>query len=628
MALDEQVIGSLDSHQADPSLASGSAAITPFNPQISEQVLGQFASITNNAIKKREKEFQEWESRLANEYSSLKPTSDVYDADREFLSNKRKIAFSNIAKNSIYLSPSYQLKNPEKYNEVMANGRSYLEEVQMSKDDKAFEKSIIDMMKKDSSYDNVVNQKRLEKFRNSPLGKRERFVPVADNSLDLMRQAKNIRELTKGDSINSTEYNPSTGLVTTQTTYEIPDDQFVSVVAPINDAYNRAYFNDVATDEERALGYDVWNRGRILATKPPEYVDKESIRANEVYRQEQQNERTAKVIEGRKDVAEMNNTAKEKIAKYNAEVKANPEFDKVSTALGQVDLLKESKEASLPDAFISDVNARLGSSFVKAQKVNSANIPPDLIPKIYKGGKTEYGDAYGSLFYVEDAKGNGKFITGRPEYIADGSVVNKDVYKESTAKNKRIDVVPDMRAGHIYTADELAKQIATSTEKGKAQWNLYEAGKPKAEVKASKVVSAEKQLEIPDVNQNLKKRYLELKNKYPNIDTSGILGDKAHQERKSDHNTKDAIDIVNFSGNEASILSDLQKDPTVSYIIFNKKIWKPSAGWGVYKGENPHTNHIHVSFSRSGGESTKGKESKTPTASKKDWSKLKVGTIK
>ena len=85
------------------------------------------------------------------------------------------------------------------------------------------------------------------------------------------------------------------------------------------------------------------------------------------------------------------------------------------------------------------------------------------------------------------------------------------------------------------------------------------------------------------------------------------MGDKAHQERKSDHNTKDAIDIVNFNGNETSILSDLQKDPTVSYIIFNKKIWKPNVGWSAYKGENPHTNHIHVSFNRGGGESTKGK---------------------
>ncbi len=170
---------------------------------------------------------------------------------------------------------------------------------------------------------------------------------------------------------------------------------------------------------------------------------------------------------------------------YEQSVKDNPEFDKVNTALGQIDLLKGSVESNLNGGFVSDINARFGTNYVKAQKLDSSNIPTDLVSKIYRGGKAEYGDAYGSLFYVEDANGSGKFVAGKPEYLVENGKVTKEIYKESTSKDKRVDIVPDMRAGRVYTADELAKQIATSTEKGKAQWNRYEAGKPKVETNQS-----------------------------------------------------------------------------------------------------------------------------------------------
>ncbi len=276
-----------------------------------------------------------------------------------------------------------------------------------------------------------------------------------------------------------------------------------------------------------------------------------------------------------------------------------------------VENLEANIEGNLNPNVLAVVNSTSGKDYKSASKINSASIPSNLLPKIYKGGKTEYGDAYGSLFLLESGNGDKVFVTGKPVYTVDKKSVSKKAYEESDSKDKSVSVVPDFT--HQYTFSQLQKQVASSTQKGARQFAQYESNMPKAEASQSKVVSAEKQLNIPDVNQNLKKRYLELKNKYPSIDTSGILGDKAHQERKSDHNTKDAIDIVNFNGKEASILSDLQKDPTVSYIIFNKKIWKPNVGWGAYKGENPHTNHIHVSFSRSGGAPAQNKANKAQT---------------
>ncbi|MFF8224208.1 hypothetical protein ACF06R_25845, partial [Streptomyces rimosus] len=38
----------------------------------------------------------------------------------------------------------------------------------------------------------------------------------------------------------------------------------------------------------------------------------------------------------------------------------------------------------------------------------------------------------------------------------------------------------------------------------------------------------------------------------------------------------------------------------IMYMIWNRRIWmanRPDAGWQPYRGSNPHTNHIHFSFS-------------------------------
>lgn len=41
----------------------------------------------------------------------------------------------------------------------------------------------------------------------------------------------------------------------------------------------------------------------------------------------------------------------------------------------------------------------------------------------------------------------------------------------------------------------------------------------------------------------------------------------------------------------------------IMYVIWNRKIWRayrPNAGWLWYTGSNPHTDHIHLSFSWAG----------------------------
>jgi hypothetical protein len=95
--------------------------------------------------------------------------------------------------------------------------------------------------------------------------------------------------------------------------------------------------------------------------------------------------------------------------------------------------------------------------------------------------------------------------------------------------------------------------------------------------------------------------------------SDGWIGDARHSATKSDHNPDKlsggvvrAIDIDNNLGgaaNNAHYLANQLRilgktDKRISYVIFNRKIasrilfWK----WRKYSGIDPHTSHIHISF--------------------------------
>lgn len=99
----------------------------------------------------------------------------------------------------------------------------------------------------------------------------------------------------------------------------------------------------------------------------------------------------------------------------------------------------------------------------------------------------------------------------------------------------------------------------------------------------------------------------EVSSQFQGVQNWGIWGDKAHQKKKSDHNTGDALDIgilgVDQGTQIAQKLIKEAQDKNVKYIIWNKQIWNPSISdsWRPYNGDNPHTDHVHVSFNRGSG---------------------------
>lgn len=118
----------------------------------------------------------------------------------------------------------------------------------------------------------------------------------------------------------------------------------------------------------------------------------------------------------------------------------------------------------------------------------------------------------------------------------------------------------------------------------------------------------------------------EINARWPGRDkaSDGTIGDAAHATRSSDHNpwvVVDGIGVVRArdidkDGIDAAWLAEYlrqlgaRRDPRLGgggYVIFNHRITNPDFGsWRAYTGSNPHTAHVHVSFStaRNGFDST------------------------
>lgn len=87
--------------------------------------------------------------------------------------------------------------------------------------------------------------------------------------------------------------------------------------------------------------------------------------------------------------------------------------------------------------------------------------------------------------------------------------------------------------------------------------------------------------------------------------SDGSIGDAAHRHRKSDHNPSGgivhAIDLTadprgGFDAHAHGRSIAARNDARVAYLISNRQIWEPGRGWRRYDGENPHTQHLHVSI--------------------------------
>jgi hypothetical protein len=85
------------------------------------------------------------------------------------------------------------------------------------------------------------------------------------------------------------------------------------------------------------------------------------------------------------------------------------------------------------------------------------------------------------------------------------------------------------------------------------------------------------------------------------------MGDASHQNRRSDHNQGNAIDVtVNApdspDGNQVAdgFRRQMRANPNgrITYLIHQRRIASPQSSWEwrPYNGPNPHSSHVHISI--------------------------------
>lgn len=84
---------------------------------------------------------------------------------------------------------------------------------------------------------------------------------------------------------------------------------------------------------------------------------------------------------------------------------------------------------------------------------------------------------------------------------------------------------------------------------------------------------------------------------YPGTSFLGIWGDKAHQQRKSDHNSGNALDIGFKTPDQGkAILQDVLAQPGIKYAIYGRDVYYPNGKISYGGTPYDHSTHVHVSF--------------------------------
>ena len=215
------------------------------------------------------------------------------------------------------------------------------------------------------------------------------------------------------------------------------------------------------------------------------------------------------------------------------------------------------------------------------------------------------GGAFGTMPTTEELKtsAGAEKMLAIEQRIADIKVLMAKGYN-----GKPITTVSEAKSAlQEYMSAEEAAKITPKVQEGLRDWikrdfrDFWNGGESPAPANGKPQASLQLK-PSPGVNPAVYSTWNAIASRFPQIKNEGIWGDAAHQMRKSDHNTGDALDIGVPSLQAGSQIKDqlvqLAQSQPIKYIIHNHQIWNPQQGWHPYHGSNPHESHVHVSFYR------------------------------
>jgi hypothetical protein len=483
MALDQQVIGQLDSNKGDASLALGGNI--PFVPVITDQTIKVFQDLTNKDIKRREDEYQNWEKGVAGKIAEVSKIDNVLDADREILGKKKSEIVKEIQNKAYLLHPSNQIKHRGEYEDLMTKVNDYVIEVAKSKDDAVLDKEYRKGMRDKAEWANPINDTRYQKWRATPMGEREPFSLMADPSSSMGKRILEAQKASIKDSNIEQIYSPDKSIVTIKETATLdPEIYYNTMRTPEEEAYFKAEYREVLPQEEKQrlakeeniLTEDDYAKSKYMGsfnnvlklpskTMPsPEYLQDQAYRRAQLGA-DTRIKTTEIGVEGRKDIKQMEIDAKRSDLTPKADINTYSILKPINDNIN-------SFENNIVQTFkFGEEFNRINPNIKSVQEVNSKSIDDTIKGALYVGGADNYGGAYGKIYIVEDKNGEKFYAPAKVTYTdKNGNEIDKKLYLADKANSNEI-VRPDI--SQKFTREQLLARSVDNTQKGKAQYNEF-----------------------------------------------------------------------------------------------------------------------------------------------------------
>jgi len=610
MAYTEQTFTNLGSVQApDASQSTAFAGSTPFAfSEGTNQLLNQ---VTQQAVKRREDEVKMYNDNLQaalSKASNIAEGLSAQDYDEAKSKSKKAIKY-------IYDNPQILLgKDPEKSNEfnnMLVDIASY---TQLSKATKKIEDNYNDLIKKDSDWNNEVNNYYLQQYRNTT-DPNERakmaFTPIKNPLGDF--QTLVVPKLQQNAPIETrTEVDPNDkGKLIVYQDKIFDEGVYKEAFKNYNGAYLTEEWNVRPDIQQQYATPDEYIEFKAKETFVPKATSKSSVTNNVSYVEGKKNERNQASIEGRATEGEANRNNKIRLQELKeTQTSTNPQYKNIAPILNNIDGF----ESNVMKTVEATPAIEKMTGIKQYKEVNPAFINETIIKGVYPNGASQYGDAYGKLYIVTDAKGNSYYAPAKELFKVKGKPATKEEYEAAqkispTSVSK--EVLPNNDKGRQYTKETLLGSAVDNTGNGRFEYDIWKKNNQEIqtlETEVNKPQSVQKQTyKYPKITGYVE----ELKNDgigIGSIDTGG-------HNKGSLHGKTLAVDLPASKNGGIEGLKTLlpklrEKYPELDIV---DEITKPT-GQSVWTGA-----HIHIEMD--------GKKANFPevqvTTTKKDWSKYK-----
>lgn len=479
MAYAEQTFTNIGTVQSpDASQSTAFAGSTPFT--FSESTNKLLNEVTQQAVKRRENEVETFNKNLQN---ALTKVSDIPEGlaeqDYEEITKKKK----NIIK-EYYNNPEVFLgKNPTKakeLDELLVDLASY---TQLSKATKKVDDVYSDLIKKDSDYNNEVNNYYIAKNRaiKDPYERsKNAFTPIK-NPMNDFNNVTYPKIVASSETEVETLPDPNdAGTLIINQKKKIDKNVFSEAFKRDNGMYLTEEWNIHPEIHGEYPTPELYIQSKIEKVYKPEFVTTSKTKNLVQYQEAQKNARNEASIEGRATEGEANRAVRLQIASEKASSR-NPELKNISPIISNIDGFEDNitNTVEIPKMVQKEIGVQ------KFSEVSPTYVNEKIIKGIYPNGASQYGDAYGKLFIVTDTKGNQYYTPAKEHFKIKGKEVSKDEYEQAQkigSKNISKEILPNNDKGKRYTKETLLGSASDNTTNGAYEFDIWK--KANGELKA------------------------------------------------------------------------------------------------------------------------------------------------